>query len=151
MELSKQEYWSGLPCPSPGDLPDPGFEPRSPTLAGKFFTIWATREAHDTLRSTLNPYHLVLSAVTVARLSLFTIHYRSAVCVAVVVVCRVCVFLFACSFGPCVCFPVCLPHYMDRQIQRRDFICCLQTSWVQILPLHTLNVWPWVSYSRKRQ
>ena len=32
MELSKQEYWSGLPFPSPGDLPDPGIEPGSPTL-----------------------------------------------------------------------------------------------------------------------
>ena len=30
MELSRQEYWSGLPFPSPGDLPDPGTEPRSP-------------------------------------------------------------------------------------------------------------------------
>ena len=32
MGFSKQEYWSGLPFPSPGDLPDPGVEPRSPTL-----------------------------------------------------------------------------------------------------------------------
>ena len=32
MKVSKQEYWSGLPFPSPGDLPDPGIEPRSPTL-----------------------------------------------------------------------------------------------------------------------
>ena len=31
MEFSRQEYWSGLPYPSPGDLPDPGIEPRSPT------------------------------------------------------------------------------------------------------------------------
>ena len=38
MEFSKQEYWSGLPFPSPGDLPDPGIEPRSPALAGRFFT-----------------------------------------------------------------------------------------------------------------
>ena len=30
--LSKQEYWSGLPFPSPGDLPDPGIEPVSPAL-----------------------------------------------------------------------------------------------------------------------
>ena len=30
--FSRQEYWSGLPCPSPGDLPDPGIEPRSPVL-----------------------------------------------------------------------------------------------------------------------
>ena len=29
--FSRQEYWSGLPCPPPGDLPDPGIEPRSPS------------------------------------------------------------------------------------------------------------------------
>ena len=32
MEFSSQEYWSGLPLPSLGDLPDPGIEPRSPAL-----------------------------------------------------------------------------------------------------------------------
>ena len=32
MEFSRQEYWNGLPFPSPGDLPDPGIEPGSPTL-----------------------------------------------------------------------------------------------------------------------
>ena len=32
MELSRQEYWSGLPFPSPGDLPHPGIEPGSPAL-----------------------------------------------------------------------------------------------------------------------
>ena len=32
VEFSRQGYWSGLPCPSPGDLPDPGIEPGSPTL-----------------------------------------------------------------------------------------------------------------------
>ena len=36
--LSQQEYWSGLPFPPPGDLPDPGIKPASPTLAGGFFT-----------------------------------------------------------------------------------------------------------------
>ena len=38
MELSRQEYWSGLPFPSPGDLPNPGIEPASPVCAGGFFT-----------------------------------------------------------------------------------------------------------------
>ena len=41
MEFSRHEYWSGLPCPPPGDLPHPGTEPltlRSPALAGGFFT-----------------------------------------------------------------------------------------------------------------
>ena len=32
MRFSRQEYWSGLPFPSPGDLPDPGIKPVSPTL-----------------------------------------------------------------------------------------------------------------------
>ena len=32
MEFSRQEYWSGLPFLSPGELPDPGIEPRSPAL-----------------------------------------------------------------------------------------------------------------------
>ena len=42
--FSRQEYWSGLLCPPPGDLPNPGIEPTSPAFAGGFFTIWATRE-----------------------------------------------------------------------------------------------------------
>ena len=46
MGFSRQEYWSELPCPPLGDLPDPGIEPTflmSPALAGGFFTtntIW---------------------------------------------------------------------------------------------------------------
>ena len=32
MEFSRQEYWGGLPFPSPGDIPDPGTEPASPAL-----------------------------------------------------------------------------------------------------------------------
>ena len=38
MGFLRQEYWSWLPFPSPGDLPDPGIEPMSPALAGGFFT-----------------------------------------------------------------------------------------------------------------
>ena len=38
MGFSRQEYQSGLPFPSPGDLPDPGIKPASPALAGGFFT-----------------------------------------------------------------------------------------------------------------
>ena len=34
IKFSRQEYWSGLPFPSPGDLPNPGIEPGSPTLQG---------------------------------------------------------------------------------------------------------------------
>ena len=48
MGFSRQEYWSGLPCPPPGDLPNPGIKPgslMSPPPSGKFFTTNATWEA----------------------------------------------------------------------------------------------------------
>ena len=45
MGFPRQEYWSGLTFPSPGDFPYPGIEPVSPALAGKFFTTEPTREA----------------------------------------------------------------------------------------------------------
>ena len=38
MGFSRQDYWSGLPCPSPGDLPHPGIKPRSPTLQADALT-----------------------------------------------------------------------------------------------------------------
>ena len=50
MGFSKQEYWSGLPRPPPGDLPDSRIEPASlmsPALAGRFFTTSATWEARE--------------------------------------------------------------------------------------------------------
>ena len=50
MGLSRQEYWSGLPFPSPEDLPDSEIEltsPISPALAGGFFTTSTTREAQS--------------------------------------------------------------------------------------------------------
>ena len=46
MGFSRQEYWSGLPFPSPGDLPDPGIEPESPALEANS----STSEPSGTLR-----------------------------------------------------------------------------------------------------
>ena len=49
MGFPRQEYWSGLPFPYPGYLPDPGIKPTSlmsPALAGGFFTPSSTWEAH---------------------------------------------------------------------------------------------------------
>ena len=46
--FSRKVYWGGLPCPPPGDLPDPGIEPvslMSPAVAGGFLTTSATWEA----------------------------------------------------------------------------------------------------------
>ena len=46
--FSRQNYWSRLPCPTPGDLPDPGIKPESlmsPSLVGRFFISSTTWEA----------------------------------------------------------------------------------------------------------
>ena len=51
MGFSRQEYWSGLPCPPPGDLPNPGTEPTSlmsPALAGRFLTTEPPGELSNT-------------------------------------------------------------------------------------------------------
>ena len=55
MGFSRQEYWSELPFPPPGDLPDPGIETvslTSPALAGRFFTTNTTWEAHQESKKT---------------------------------------------------------------------------------------------------
>ena len=45
--FSRQEYWSGLPLPSPKDLPDSGIELVSPALAGRFFTAAPPGKPHN--------------------------------------------------------------------------------------------------------
>ena len=63
MGFSRQEYQSGLSCPPPGDLPNPGIEPvplKSPALAGRFFTIRVTWEA---LRFPLEHHNLQLETM----------------------------------------------------------------------------------------
>ena len=53
MGFSRREYWSGLPFPPPGGLPDPGIKPMSlasPALAGRFPTTSATGEAQFTIQ-----------------------------------------------------------------------------------------------------
>ena len=61
MELSRQEYWSGLPFPFPGDLPNRRIQPSSPALAGRLFTteppgkppeVWRSPYAKDSLSMT---------------------------------------------------------------------------------------------------
>ena len=39
MGFSRQEYWSGLPFPSPGDLPDPGIKPGPTHIVGRYFSV----------------------------------------------------------------------------------------------------------------
>ena len=50
MRFPRQEHWSGLPCPSPGDLPHPGIKPLSlvsPALSGGFFTATPLGKPYD--------------------------------------------------------------------------------------------------------
>ena len=65
MGFSRQEYWSGLPCPPPGDLSNLGIEPvslLSPALAGRFFTTSATQEA-------LAPIFILIQIISLLSLS----------------------------------------------------------------------------------
>ena len=94
MGFSRQEYWSGVPLPSPGDLPDPGIEPRSPALQADIcFTLWATREYYNSMKpsfykafldfsrqgyfSTLSVLHILYKAKVSSHLTI-----RTFICVS---------------------------------------------------------------------
>ena len=94
MGFSRQEYWSGLPFPSPGDLPDPGIEPRSPALqVDVCFTLWATRVYYKSMKpsfykaffdfsrqgyfSTLSVLHILCKAKISSHLTVRTFVYVS--------------------------------------------------------------------------
>ena len=74
MGFSRQEYWSGMPSPSPGDLSNPGIKPGSPALAGGFFIIEASREAVGRLGTPLTKFnYLILTVCNMAfSLAMFT-------------------------------------------------------------------------------
>ena len=59
MDFSRQEYWSGLRFPSPGDLPDPGIEPVSPALIGRFSYHCTIQEAPFLKRSLYSIYRII--------------------------------------------------------------------------------------------
>ena len=51
MGFSRQEFWSGLSFPSPGDLPEPKMKPGVSCISGRFFTIWATGKPQEVYMS----------------------------------------------------------------------------------------------------
>ena len=58
MGFPRQEYWNGLPSSSLGDLSDPGIEPISPALAGRFFTIESPGKPLFCLNKAVNLFHV---------------------------------------------------------------------------------------------
>ena len=62
MEFSRQEYWSGLPCPPLENLPDPGIEPASPALQADSLLLnhWRSPISYVDLGKLLNPLYLIL-------------------------------------------------------------------------------------------
>ena len=66
--FSRQEYWSGLPFPSPGDLPDPGIEPRSPALRQTLYRL----SHHST-------YQVILNRTTIIKHLLYMLCILSVV------------------------------------------------------------------------
>ena len=64
MGFPRQEHWSGLPFPSPRDLPDPGMEPMSPSLAGIFFTTEPPGKSKNSYRESKegeNPFGFIVA------------------------------------------------------------------------------------------
>ena len=67
MGSSRQEYWSGLSCPSPGDLPSPGIKPMSltfPALAGRFITTSAIWEAYTHTHTYIQHTHTYTQSIS---------------------------------------------------------------------------------------
>ena len=60
MGFSRQEYWSGLPCPSKGDLPDPEIEPRSPVLQADSLPSELGKAKSQIGKAQLNPFSLLV-------------------------------------------------------------------------------------------
>ena len=75
--LSRQEYWRGLPCPPPGDLPNPGIKPESlmfPTLAGRFFTTGPPGKPRDKNQIHISCY------ITISHNVMIFCKYKQPIC-----------------------------------------------------------------------
>ena len=128
MGFSRQECWSGLPCPPLGDLPGSGMEfpsLKSPALAGVFFTTRATWEAHST-----SGYCLINTAFYFQPIIKFLFqlpHSFQIFFINTYIIIHDCIIM----------------RVFIEVLWCRGKVCRLQSQsiWVQILA-----IWPWVSY-----
>ena len=74
MGLHRQEYWSGVPFPSPGDLPKPGMEPESSALAGRFFPTEPPGKPRDAIVFSISSYFAVLVSLVSSHTSAWLIN-----------------------------------------------------------------------------
>ena len=66
MEFSRQAYWSGLPFPSPGDLPNPEIEPKSPALQADALTSEPPGKPSDTISRCILPLKFLYSPQSIS-------------------------------------------------------------------------------------
>jgi len=79
MGFTRQEYWSGLPCPPLGNLPDPGIESTSfmsPALAGGLFTTSTAWESHIKTKQVLIVFPVPLYSLLPSPLAFCHLHYQ---------------------------------------------------------------------------
>ena len=125
MGFSRQGYWSGVPCPPPGDLPDPGIEPMSlpsPAFAGRFFTMSTPWEALDLLSFTQ-----LSSYLTIINLSIHICNLSST---------HTCVYIYIYIYINHLCVICLIYHHLS-------IICLIY------LPAHHLYIYLGVSHRKE--
>ena len=73
MGFAKQEYWSELPFSSPGDLPNLGIEPRSPALAGRFFTTEPPGKSMSYMKNYKFVLEICIICIKICIINIFTL------------------------------------------------------------------------------
>ena len=76
MGFSRQEYWSGLPFPSPGDLPDPGMDPGSPALEADALTSEPPGKPGSKQTDTVSVWKVDHSETEIFLESIYPLHTR---------------------------------------------------------------------------
>ena len=106
--FSRQEYWSGISCPPPGDLPNPGIKPRFPTLADRFFTTESPAKPLIALKG----YFPLLARTSLEEKSSFMVGKKKRMSCPKAIHLNM-FFNFCChheTFKMCVCVCVCESH-----------------------------------------